>query len=100
MRLEHHLVGGYVRYISPLYYIIIIINAITSSSSLYRILSRTYMMYTMNAARINNYDRLRAIQIWLIYKLDLKSYRLSKLIDLKTYMETSPALGNWEPFHQ
>ena len=27
MRLEHHLVGGYVRYISP--YIIIIINKIT-----------------------------------------------------------------------
>ena len=26
MRLEHHLVGGYVRYISPLYYYIIIIT--------------------------------------------------------------------------
>ena len=29
MRLEHHLVGGYVRYISP-YIIIIIINSIWS----------------------------------------------------------------------
>ena len=29
MRLEHHLVGGYVRYISP-YIIIIIINDLTS----------------------------------------------------------------------
>ena len=27
MRLEHHLVGGYVRYISPYIIIIIIINA-------------------------------------------------------------------------
>ena len=29
MRLEHHLVGGYVRYISP--YVIIIIKSTTSS---------------------------------------------------------------------
>ena len=29
MRLEHHLVGGYVRYISPHIIIIIIINIIT-----------------------------------------------------------------------
>ena len=35
MRLEHHLVGGYVRYISP-YIIIIIINARTYYVSTYK----------------------------------------------------------------
>ena len=34
MRLEHHLVGGYVRYISP-YIIIIIIIIITRTPTLY-----------------------------------------------------------------
>ena len=32
MRLEHHLVGGYVRYISPHIIIIIIINVITCTN--------------------------------------------------------------------
>ena len=32
MRLEHHLVGGYVRYISPHIIIIIIINTMTEKN--------------------------------------------------------------------
>ena len=38
MRLEHHLVGGYVRYISP--YIIIIISSTSSTSSVLLRISR------------------------------------------------------------
>ena len=43
MRLEHHLVGGYVRYISP-YIIIIIINFI--QSCMYTVIVHDFRYYT------------------------------------------------------
>ena len=46
MRLEHHLVGGYVRYISPYIIIIIIIKVTNQISNEEIIIYKTYLMST------------------------------------------------------
>ena len=109
MRLEHHLVGGYVRYISPYIIIIIMQNALTLAGSLFEIaqqknwLSKFYLLgssmklapdYQMNEWLSWNLlgVRLMHISIFVITTFLLKCFHRREITNLFQIYKQLPSV--------